>query len=62
MRKRLTGCLSSEWIRPTKTVLVTRASQSGLNSNRRKRVNTRRSAGSRVMARQAATIIASVLV
>jgi hypothetical protein len=49
-------------MRPTKIVLVTRASQCGLNSNRRKRVKTRRSAGSRVMARHAATIIASVLV
>ena len=39
-RNRLTGCSSSEWMRPTSTVLAPGTSQRGLNSKRRRRVKS----------------------
>ena len=56
------GCVSSEWMWPTSTALAARHSHGGRNSKRRSRVKSRRSAGSSVMTRHAATIIASVFV
>ena len=62
MRKRLSGCDSSDRIRPTITALAIRQSHAGRNSKRRTRVKSTRSAGSSVITRTAATSIVSVLV
>ncbi len=62
MRILLIGWLSSEWILPTSTALVTRASQRGRNSKFFMWVKTSRIAGSSVMARTAAMIIEKFLV
>ena len=58
---RLMGCLSSEWILPTRTALMTLPMKPGMRklSLRKKK---RRSAGSSVMARNAATTMAKFLV
>src|SRR5260370_41842987 len=54
---RLMGCFSSEWILPTSTAFVARASQRGRKLKFRMGVNTSRIAGSSVIASTAATII-----
>src|ERR1035438_6512976 len=58
----LIGCVSSEWIVPTRTAFVTRASHRGRNSYFFILVNSSRIAGSSVIARTAAMIIENVLV
>src|SRR5260370_40321643 len=54
---RLMGCSSSEWILPTNTALVARDSQRGRKLKFFMCVNTRRIAGSSVIASTAATIM-----
>jgi hypothetical protein len=62
IRTRLSGCASSERIRPTSSPLITRQSQTGRNAKGRTRVSSTRSAGSSVITRMAATSIVSVFV
>src|SRR5262245_49496375 len=54
---RLIGCVSSEWIFPTRTALATRASHAGVNEKVFMWVKSSRMAGSSVIARTAAMII-----
>ena len=62
IRRRLTGCVRSLWIRPTRAALVARHSHTGRKWKLRKCMNISRSAGSSVMARKAATMMERFLV
>src|SRR5664279_4723087 len=62
IRNLLIGFFSSGLLLPTSNELAILQSHSGLKSNRFTLVSNRRRAGSSVMARTAATAIASVLV